>query len=72
MSDSEPTNMVRNRCASEQLGWRLNVIEASVRAIVGHLGAFGMEGEEARRHRENLEEILRLVRERFMEATGGK
>jgi hypothetical protein len=72
MSNSEPTNVARNRCASEQMGWRLNLIEANVRAIVSHFDTFGIEGEEAKKHRGNLEDLLKLVRERFMEATGGK
>lgn len=72
MSNSEPANVARNRCASEQMGWRLNLIEANVRAIVSHFETFGIEGEEAKKHRGNLEDLLKLVRERFMEATGGK
>jgi hypothetical protein len=72
MSNSEPTNVVKNRCVSEQMGWRLNLIEANVRAIVSHFETFGIEGEEAKKHRGNLEDLLKLIRERFMEATGGK
>ena len=62
----------RIRNASEQLGWRLNTVESSVRAIISHFDNFGIEGTQARKFRESLEEIAKAFRERFMEATGGK
>lgn len=63
---------IKQECACEQLGWRLNLVEANVRAIVSHFEIFGIEGEEARRLRANLDDLLKVVRERFKEATGGK
>ncbi len=72
MSNSEPTRMVRNRSASEQLGWRLHNIEASVRAIESHFENLGIDGEDARRLKGYLDEVVRMARDRFMEATGGK
>jgi hypothetical protein len=72
MSDSEPTSQVKNRCASEQLGWRMSNIEASARSIVSHFGVLGIEGKDAKRLCGYLDEVVRVARERFMEATGGK
>lgn len=65
-------NIVKNQCASDQLGWRLNLIEASARGILSHFPLLGIEGEEAKKFRGYLDEIVKVARERFMEATGGK
>lgn len=70
---SEKTDsVVRNRNASEQMSWRLNNVEASVRAIVGHFGIFGIEGKQAEKFKANLDEIVKTIKDRFMDATGGK
>ncbi len=72
MRETRVNEEVRNRNASDQLGWRLNLVEANARAITSHFEVFGIDGALARKFQESLDEIVKTVRDRFMEATGGK
>ena len=72
MTDTRVNEAVRNKNASDQLGWRLNIVEANVRAIASHFSIFGIEGKQAEKFKAALDEIVQTVRDRFMEATGGK
>jgi len=61
----------RQTSVEQQLGWRLNLIEANARAIVSHFPIFHIEGEEAARLRKGLDEIVEMVRARYKEAAEG-
>jgi hypothetical protein len=72
MMEAKANGELKNRNASEQLGWRLNIVEANVRAIASHFSIFGIEGKQAEKFKAALDEIVQTARDRFMEATGGK
>jgi len=72
MKETRVNEEVRNRNASDQLGWRLNIVEANARAIKSHFDVFGIEGKMAEKFKTALDEIVQVMRDRFMEATGGK
>lgn len=68
---TEEEKSFRQESAEQQLGWRLNLVESNVRAIVSHFGIFGIEGEEAKNLRAALDKVLETVRARYKEIVEG-
>lgn len=68
---SKETNEARRDSVEQQLGWRLNLVEANARAIASHFDIFGIEGEEAMDLRAGLDKVLEAVRARYKEIVEG-
>jgi len=63
-------NTARRNSVEQQLGWRLNLVEANARAIASHFSIFGIEGEEAKNLRAGLDKIVETMRAKYKEILG--